>query len=122
MGEEIYGTIQSYVEKALRGQSASFEGHLSFEKTGLRYIHIDFVPRRDRGSEVYGFYSGLRDLTQVKEAGEKFRRVVETAPDAVVLVNPEGRIVGTNPRAEHMFMYAQQELTGTPRAILVPDL
>jgi PAS domain S-box-containing protein len=121
MGEEIYGTIQSYVEKALRGQSASFEGHLSFEKTGLRYVHIDFVPRRDRGSEVYGFYSVLRDLTQLKEAEEKFRRVVETAPDAIVLVNPEGRIVMTNPRAEHMFRYAQQELIGQPVEILVPD-
>lgn len=121
MGEEIYGTIQPYLERALLGQSTSFEGHLSFERTGRRYIHIDFVPRRDHGSEVYGFYSVLRDLTQLKEAEEKFRRVVETAPDAIVLVNPEGRIVMTNPRAEHMFGYAQQELIGQPVEILVPE-
>jgi PAS domain S-box-containing protein len=121
MGEEIYGTIRPCIEKALRGQSASFEGYLFFEKTGRRYVHIDFVPRRDHGSEVYGFYSVLRDLTQLKEAEEKFRRVVETAPDAIVLVNPEGRIVMTNPRAEHMFRHAQQELIGQPFEILVPD-
>lgn len=121
MGEEIYGTIQPHIEKALRGQSANFEGHLFFEKAGRRYVRIDFVPRRDQGSEVYGFYSVLRDLTQLKEAEEKFRRVVETAPDAIVLVNPEGRIVMTNPRAEHVFRYAQQELIGQPFEILVPD-
>ena len=121
MGEEIYGTIQPYIEKALRGESASFEGHLSFEKTGRRYVQIDFVPRRDHGSELYGFYSVLRDLTQLKEAEEKFRRVVETAPDAIVLANPEGRIVMINPQAEHMFGYAQQELIGQPVEILVPE-
>jgi PAS domain S-box-containing protein len=121
MGEEIYGTIQLYIEKALRGQSASFEGHLFFKKAGRRYVHIDFVPRRDPSSELYGFYSVLRDLTQLKEAEEKFRRVVETAPDAIVLVNPEGRIVMVNPQAEHMFGYAQRELIGQPVEILVPD-
>jgi PAS domain S-box-containing protein len=121
MGEEIYGTTQPYIEKALRGQSASFEGHLFFEKAGRRYVHIDFVPRRDQSSELYGFYSVLRDLTQLKEAEEKFRRVVETAPDAIVLVSPEGRIVMTNPQAEQMFRYAQQELIGQPVEILVPD-
>jgi len=121
MGEEIYDTIQSYIEKALRGQSASFEGHLFFKKAGRRYVHIDFVPRRDQGSEVYGCYSVLRDLTQLKEAEEKFRRVVETAPDAIVLVNPEGRIVMVNPQAEHMFAYAQRELIGQQVEILVPD-
>src|SRR6266849_2387380 len=121
MGEEVYRTIQPYIENALRGRSASFEGHLFFEKAGRRYVHIDFVPRRDQGSEVYGFYSVLRDLTQLKEAEEKFRRVVETAPDAIVLVDPEGRIVMTNPRAEQMFRYAQQELIGQPFEILVPD-
>ena len=121
MGEEIYDTIQPYIEKALRGQSAGFEGHLFFKKAGRRYVHIDFVPRRDQGSEVYGCYSVLRDLTQLKEAEEKFRRVVETAPDAIVLVNPEGRIVMVNPQAEHMFAYAQRELIGQPVEILVPD-
>jgi PAS domain S-box-containing protein len=121
MGEEIYGTIQPHIEKALRGQSASFEGHLFFEKAGRRYVRIDFVPRRDRGSEGYGFYSVLRDLTQLKEAEEKFRRVVETAPDAILLVNPEGRIIMTNPRAERVFRCAQQELIGQPFEILVPN-
>jgi PAS domain S-box-containing protein len=120
-GEEIYGTIQPCIEKALLGQSASFEGYLSYEKAGRRYVQIDFVPRRDEGSEVYGFYTVLKDLTGLKEAEEKFRGVVEAAPDAIVLANWEGRIVMTNPQAERMFGYAQQELIDQPVEILVPD-
>ena len=120
MGEEIYAAIQPCIEKALRGQSANFEGYLIFQNMGRRYVHIDFVPRPDHGRELYGFFSVLRDLTQLKEAEEKFRRIVETAPDAIVLANPEGRIVMTNPRAEQMFRYTGQELIGQQFEILFP--
>jgi PAS domain S-box-containing protein len=121
MGEEIYRAIHPYIDMALRGESASFEGHLSFEKTGRRYVHIDFVPRRDHRSELHGFYSVFRDLTQLKEAEEKFRRIVDTAPDAIVVANPEGRIIMTNPRAELMFGYTKEELLGQPLKILIPE-
>src|SRR5260370_20959255 len=121
MGEEIYGAIQPYIEKALRGRSASFEGHLFFKKAGRRYVQIDFVPRRDQGSELYGCYSVLRDLTLLKQAEETFRKVVEAAPDVIGLVNPEGRIVMLNPQAEHMFGYAQLALIRQPVETLVPS-
>ena len=121
MGEEIYGTIQPYIEKALLGQSASFEGYLSYQKAGRRYVHIDFVPRRDEGREAYGCYTVLKDLTRLKDAEEKFRGIVEAAPDGIVLVNPGGQISMINPQTEHMFGYSQQELIGQPVEILVPD-
>jgi PAS domain S-box-containing protein len=120
MGEETYATIQPCIEKALLGQSASFEGYLYSEKAGRRYVQIDFVPRRDVGRQAYGFYAVLRDLTGLKEAEEKFRGIVEAAPDAIVLANREGRIIMTNPQVELMFGYAQQELIGQPVEILVP--
>jgi PAS domain S-box-containing protein len=119
--EEIYGTIQPFIKKALLGQRASFEGYLPYDKAGRRYVHIDFVPRRDEGREAYGFYSVLKDLTGVKDAEEKFRGVAEAVADAIVLANREGRIVMTNPQAESMFGYAQQELIGQPVEILMPD-
>ncbi|MFI5057940.1 MAG: sigma 54-interacting transcriptional regulator [Candidatus Acidiferrales bacterium] len=59
--------------------------------------------------------------TGLKEAEEKFRGVVEAAPDAIVLANRDGRIVMTNPEVGRMFGYAQQELIGQPVEILVPD-
>jgi PAS domain S-box-containing protein len=59
--------------------------------------------------------------TGLKEAEEKFRGVVEAAPDAIVLANQDGRIVMTNPEVGRMFGYAQQELIGQPVEILVPD-
>jgi PAS domain S-box-containing protein len=57
----------------------------------------------------------------LKEAEEKFRGIVEAAPDAIVLANRDGRIVMTNPEAGRMFGYTPQELIGQPVEILVPD-
>ncbi len=47
--------------------------------------------------------------------------VLEAIPDAVVVVNPNGHIVWVNGETGRMFGYSQQELTGQPVELLVPE-
>ena len=47
--------------------------------------------------------------------------LLEAAPDAMVCVDPDGRIVLVNAQAERLFGYPREELTGQPVEILVPD-
>jgi len=47
--------------------------------------------------------------------------LLEAAPDAMVCVDPDGRIVLVNAQAERMFGYPREELTGQLVEILVPD-
>jgi PAS domain S-box-containing protein len=47
--------------------------------------------------------------------------VLETAPDAIVVINPQGTIVLVNAQTEKMFSYARAELLGQRIEILVPD-
>jgi PAS domain S-box-containing protein len=51
---------------------------------------------------------------------ELFRPLLETVPDALVLVNAEGRIVLANPQSETLFGYPQGGLEGLPVDHLVP--
>jgi PAS domain S-box-containing protein len=47
--------------------------------------------------------------------------MLEAAPDAVLCVDPDGRIVLVNAQTERLFGYRRQELTGQLVEILVPD-
>jgi PAS domain S-box-containing protein len=51
---------------------------------------------------------------------EPFRQVVESAPNAMVMVNRGGRIEMVNAQAERVFGYARAELLGRPVEMLVP--
>ncbi len=49
-----------------------------------------------------------------------FQGLFEFAPDAIVVVNGEGRILQANAQAEKMFGYAREELLDKPVEVLIP--
>ncbi len=63
----------------------------------------------------------LMDITERKQAEEKFRLVVEASPNGIVLVDKEGRIVLVNSQTEKLFGYRREELLGQLVDILVPE-
>src|SRR5205809_2463955 len=80
-------------------------GHVEFNGDGQ--------PARMRGASL--------DITKRKRAEEQFRLVVESAPNAMIMVDTEGRITLVNAQAEAVFGYAREELIGHPIEMLVPE-
>ena len=62
-----------------------------------------------------------RSAEAMRLAEEKFRGLLESAPDPLVAVNGDGRIVVVNAQAEKTFGYRRQELLGQPMDILVVE-
>jgi len=54
------------------------------------------------------------------ESEDRFRRVVEASPSALVMTDQEGRIVLVNARTEQVFGYSREEILGQPVEMLIP--
>jgi PAS domain S-box-containing protein len=62
--------------------------------------------------------SGEKERQQASE--ERFRALLEAAPDAMIIVNSAGAIVLVNQRTEQLFGYSRQELLGQSVELLIP--
>jgi len=65
--------------------------------------------------------SAIRDITERKKAENKFRGLLESAPDAVVIVEHDGRISLVNSQTERLFGYKREQMIGQPVEMLVPE-
>lgn len=63
----------------------------------------------------------IRDATSRKKVEARFRGFLEAAPDAIVVVDREGRIVIVNTQAERLFKFTRETLLGMPVEILAPE-
>lgn len=75
---------------------------------------------RKEGSNT-GTVAVIKDITERKKAEEKFRDLLNAAPDATVIVNARGIIEMINKQVEELFLYSREELIGKPVEILIPE-
>jgi PAS domain S-box-containing protein len=115
---------RGWPDKELR--QAAAEGQFEDEgwrvrKDGSRFwAGVVLTALRDEAGNLQGFSKISRDLTERRRAEDKFRGLLESAPDAMVIVNADGKIVLVNTQTEKLFGYGRAELLGQPVEVRVP--
>ena len=81
-------------------------------------IEIGLNPiETDEGNMVL---SAIVDISGRKKLEDRFRQVVESAPSAMVMIGPLGRIAMVNAQSERLFGYGREDMLGQPIEMLVP--
>jgi sigma-B regulation protein RsbU (phosphoserine phosphatase) len=97
----------------------------SIEQTAIRRDGTEFPVEVSISSMKLGnnyVFSGfIHDITERKRLEHRFRQAVESAPNAIVMVNKSGNIEMINSQTEAFFGYSRSELIGQPVEILVPE-
>ncbi len=99
-------------------------------KDGSRFwANVVITALRDESGELRGFAKVTRDITErrraeeaLRQTEERFRLLVESVKDyAIVMLDPDGRVVSWNVGAERILGYRADEITGQPFARFYPD-
>ena len=86
----------------------------------VKYLHV--IARALESSSANLEYVGaVMDVSQQKQAEQKFRGLLESAPDAMIVMNRQGKIVVVNAQVEKVFGYQRDDLLGQEVEILVPE-
>ncbi len=108
-----------FAEPRVRAMGSGLE-LLGLRKDGTEFpIEISLSPLQTEDETLVS--SAIRDISERKKAEEKFRDLLESAPDAMVIVNHDGRIHLINAQTEKLFGYSRQELVGQWVELLVPQ-
>jgi PAS domain S-box-containing protein len=91
-------------------------------KDGTRFwAEVVITPICDDNGKLGGFSKVTRDASSRREAEQRFKALLEAAPDAMVVVNQGGEIVLLNLQAEKQFGYRRDELLGQEVKNIIPE-
>jgi len=65
--------------------------------------------------------STVRKIDVSDDSEAYFRHLLESAPDAMIIIDDQGKMAIVNAQAEEMFGYGREELLGSPIEMLLPD-
>ncbi|HYU35259.1 MAG TPA: PAS domain S-box protein [Thermoanaerobaculia bacterium] len=108
-----------FAKPRARSMGVGLELH-ALRKDGTEFpVEISLSPiETEQGTMVM---SAIRDITGRKKADQKFRDLLESAPDAMVIVKQGGEIVLVNSQAVKLFGWQREELLGQRIEMLVPE-
>ena len=103
--------------------SGAWEGELIHRRRdgSIVIVSTRWALRRDEGGEASAILEVNRDITTRKQEEQKFRGLLESAPDSIVIVDANGIIQLVNAQTEKLFGYSRDELVNQAIEILIPE-
>ena len=106
---------------AAGNETTSIEMHIILPNGETRLLHTLGRTVLDNTGKIVRIVGTSQDITERSKADQKFKALLESAPDAIIIVKYDGSIMLVNSQAEKIFGYQREELLGKDIEILVPE-
>ena len=123
------GTFRENLEAMRHGSVLTgYETRCQRKDGSAIYISVSAAPSRNRSGEINSIICVVADVTErkrsddaLRESEMRFRSVVQSATDGIVLADGHGGILQWNEGAQQIFGYAEEEVLGKPLTMLMPE-
>ena len=115
LGAEAWTSFRPHIEAALAGRSEDFELEAHYARGGTRWIHAVYSPDRDPDGSVRGVIVLVTDITAYKRQEHQVAeqaRLLNQTNDAIIVRDPQNRIIYWNRGAEELYGYSTAEALG----------
>ena len=119
--EDLDRCLDVYKNSFDARQPFTMEYHLRRRDGEYRWVLDIGTPRFAPDGEFLGYIGSCIDITERKRAEEKFRIVLDAAPNAMIMVDSAGAISFANVPAGTVFGYSLGELIGRRIETLIPE-
>jgi PAS domain S-box-containing protein len=113
--QEDREAVMRQAEDILNGRSFKAIEHRIIRKDGkVRWVRNTPVPYHDRTGRLVSYDGIIQDITEKKQAEEKYQTIFEQAVEGIYQTTPEGRFLQANPSLARMLGYdSPEELVST---------
>jgi len=125
---QVQQQLRDAVALAVKGEIVRYDVVIRTADDSRMIIDFMLAPLKNAQGEIVYLIPSAIDITarvagenMLKYSEERFRRVVESTQDGLILVDEEGRIQLVNRRSTEMFGYDSEQLLQLTVEDLVPD-
>jgi two-component system sensor kinase FixL len=127
--EDRRAELTDIVERVVGGARVESVDTIRVARSGaLVEVALTLAPLHGAPGQVIGVVATARDVGAQRRAERalrsseaRWRAIVETAVDGIIVIDADGRIESFNAAAERLFGYAERDLIGRNVHVLMPE-